>query len=321
MTRSLVTGGAGFIGSHLVDQLVARGDEVVVIDDLSTGRAANLESALGGGATLVEGSVIDVGLVESQFASFEPDRVFHLAAQVSVRRAVTDPSNDATINLLGTINLLEAAREHEVDSFLLASTGGAIYGEGKDRQLPLAEDAATEPETGYGASKLAAETYVSLYRRLHGLPGASLRFANVYGPRQDPNGEAGVVAIFSGLLERGEPLGVVGDGLQTRDYVYVDDVVAAVLAAERALAGATEEGMESPVNIGTGVEATVLDLVEGLSAAAGVEPNFEHIPQRPGEIRRISIDPATAERVLGWRPSTELREGLRLTYEGLAAAS
>lgn len=318
--RALVSGGAGFIGSHLVDALVGRGDRVLVLDDLSSGRRGNLAGALKKGAALAEGDLADRDFVRAQVEDFAPDRAFHLAAQVDVRKSVADPAFDARINLLGTINLLEALRgEAAAAPVVFASTGGAIYGEGDGRDLPLAEAAEAAPEAPYGASKLAGEQYLALYRRIYEQPTVSMRFANVYGPRQDPHGEAGVVAIFCGLLREGRPLRVFGDGMQTRDYVYVGDVVTALIAADERLgAGATPAG---PFNVGTGVETTVLDLVQRLGRIAGTGADVEHAPARLGEVARISIDPDAAARELGWEPATSLDAGLRATYEALGEAS
>ena len=241
--HSLVTGGAGFIGSHLVDRLLAAGDAVTVVDDLSRGGRDNLVAARGGGAQLVVADVADPVAVGEAFAAARPDRVFHLAAQASVRRSLEDPGHDARTNLVGTVNVLEAARRHGVERTVNVSTGGPLYPAAAP--LPLSEAELPRPGSPYGQSKLAAEGYCDLYGRRHGLSTMSVRFANVYGPRQDPSGEAGVVAIFSGRLLAGRPLPVFGDGRQTRDFVYVDDAVAALLAA----AGSRETG---PVNIGTG---------------------------------------------------------------------
>jgi UDP-glucose 4-epimerase len=313
--RALVTGGAGFIGSNLVDALLDTGAEVLALDDLSTGRRENLEGALARGAALAEGDIADPGAIDAAIDGFGPDRVFHLAAQADVRRAVADPAFDATVNVLGTINVLEAALRHRAP-VVFASTGGAIYGEGEGRSLPFAEEAASLPETAYGASKLGGEVYLGLYRRLHGLPGVALRFGNVYGPRQDPHGEAGVVAIFCGLLRSGEPLRVFGDGEQTRDYVYVADVVAALLAAERRL-GDGGAAVEGPYNVGTGIETSVLDLARRLAAATGAEPEIEHHPARKGEVQRVSIDPDAARRDLGWSAETGLETGLAATASAL----
>jgi UDP-glucose 4-epimerase len=307
--RALVTGGAGFIGSNLVDALVERGDEVVVLDDLSTGRRANLDSALTAGALLVEGDITDRRTVESLFAEHRPETVFHLAAQIDVRRSVADPAFDLGVNVGGTINLLNAARQGDA-RFLFASTGGAIYGEGAGRDLPLAEDAECRPDAPYGQSKLAAEGYIGLYRRLYGLSAASLRLGNVYGPRQDPLGEAGVVAIFSRLLlDRGTPK-VFGDGTQTRDYIYVGDVVSAFLAA-------ADSDAVGEFNVGTAVETSVLDL--GAEIASLCEASFkpEMAPARAGEVQRIAIDASKAASELDWRPSSDLENGLGLTLDSL----
>ncbi len=305
--RTLVTGGAGFIGSNLVDALLARGDEVTVVDDLSTGRRGNLGDALAAGATLVEQDIRDAASVTAAVAEARPQTVFHLAAQIDVRKSVADPAFDAAINVGGTAILLEAARRAGVGLFVFISTGGAIYGEGDGKELPLGEDAAVEPLSPYGQSKFAAEGYVRMYERLYGLSGISLRLGNVYGPRQDPLGEAGVIAIFCGRLRAGQAPTVFGDGTQTRDYIYVGDVVAAILAAARSEAS-------GELNVGTGVESSVLDLAKRLrtlSGADGFEPEFA--PERPGEVQRISIDPARAGDVLGWRAGVGLEDGLRRT--------
>jgi UDP-glucose 4-epimerase len=307
--RALVTGGAGFIGSNLVDALLARGEEVLALDDLSTGRRENLGAAVdGGGGELVVGDVRDPRLLEREFERFRPDAVFHLAAQVDVRKSIADPAHDAEVNVIGTIRLLEACRAAGTGRLVFASTGGAIYGEGEGRELPLAETAECLPDAHYGQSKHAAEGYCGVYSRLHGLSTVAVRLGNVYGPRQDPLGEAGVVAIFCNRLLGGERPTVFGDGRQTRDYVYVGDVVEAMLAA----AGSDAGGV---YNVGTGVETSVLDLVEGLARVSGsgaFDP--EPAPPRPGEVQRIAIDPARAERELGWRARVELMdEGLERT--------
>jgi UDP-glucose 4-epimerase len=304
--RSLVTGGAGFIGSNVVDALVARGDEVVVLDDLSSGRAANLEHALAAGARLVEGDIADPAAVDAAFADAGPELVCHLAAQIDVRRSVADPVFDLRLNVAGTINLLDAAVRAGTGRFLFASTGGAIYGEGEGRELPLAEDADRRPDAPYGQSKLAAEGYVDLYSRLHGISAAALRLGNVYGPRQDPHGEAGVVAIFCGALLDGAVPRVFGDGRQTRDYIHVDDVVAAFLAG-------AESETEGAFNIGTGREADVFAVGEAIAAAYDAEFSPEMAPPRPGEVQRIAIDPSRAAAELGWRAEVELEDGLART--------
>jgi UDP-glucose 4-epimerase len=300
---SLVTGGAGFIGSHLVDALVERGEEVVILDDLSTGRRENLTTALEHGAELVEGDVTDPATVSELVESRRPGAIFQLAAQIDVRVSVSDPVFDLGVNVGGTINLLEAARRAEVGRFVLASTGGAIYGEGSDRDLPLDETAECLPDAPYGQSKYAAEGYLSLYERLYGLSTAALRLGNVYGPRQDPLGEAGVVAIFCGALLEGRTPKVFGDGDQTRDYVYVADIVEAMLAAGDSSAVGT-------FNIGTGVETSVLELGGMIADACDRPFEPEMAPPRPGEVQRIAIASSLATDELGWTAGTALPDGL-----------
>jgi UDP-glucose 4-epimerase len=309
--RCLVTGGAGFIGSNLADALIARGDEVMIVDDLSTGRRENVEAALAGGCRLVEIDVRDREALLEVAGEARPETVFHLAAQIDVRKSLADPAFDASINVGGTAHALEAARAAGSGRVVFVSTGGAIYGEGESQDLPLDEGAPIAPLSAYGQSKYAAEGYLALYERLYGLSGVSLRLGNVYGPRQDPLGEAGVIAIFCGRLEAGERPTVYGDGRQTRDYIYVRDVVTAALAA-------AESEVSGPVNIGTGIETDVLELVARLGELAGrddFEPEFA--PPRTGEVQRIALDPGRAERELGWRAQTGLEEGLRLTLDSL----
>ncbi len=309
--RALVTGGAGFIGSNLVDALLARGDEVAVIDDLSTGRRQNLDPALEAGARLIEADVRDLAAVEGVAREVEPEVVFHLAAQIDVRRSAAEPAFDASVNVGGTANVLEACRATDSRRLVFVSTGGAIYGEGAGKQLPLDEDSPVEPLSPYGQSKFAAEGYLALYERMHGLSGVSLRLGNVYGPRQDPLGEAGVIAIFCGRLRAGERPVVFGDGRQTRDYIYVGDVVEATLAA-------ADSEANGPVNLGTGIETDVLELARLLGELDGAE-DFEPelAPARAGEVQRIAIDPGRAEQVLGWTPRVGLEEGLRLTLDAI----
>jgi UDP-glucose 4-epimerase len=309
--RTLVTGGAGFIGSNLVDALLARGDEVTVVDDLSTGRMANLEPALGSGADLVEMDIREGEALSALAGERRPEAVFHLAAQIDVRKSLADPYFDASINVGGTANVLEAARACGCGRVVSISTGGAIYGEGEGQRLPLTEEAPIAPMSAYGQSKFCAEGYVALAERLYGLSGVSLRLGNVYGPRQDPLGEAGVIAIFCGLLKQGGRPTVFGDGTQTRDYIYVGDVVAAALAAG-------DSDARGAINIGTGRETTVLELVEALrklGGQEGFEPEFA--PPRTGEVQAISIDPARAGEELGWRPTMDLDEGLRVTLDSI----
>jgi len=306
--RSLVTGGAGFIGSNLVDALIEGGHEVVVFDDLSSGKRANLKDALDKGATLEVGDISDPDAVRSVFASLRPQRVFHLAAQIDVRRSVADPVFDLNVNVAGTLNLLTCAREVGTEKFLFSSTGGAIYGEGEGRELPLAEEADRRPDAPYGMSKLAAEGYLDLFSRLHGLETVALRLGNVYGPRQDPHGEAGVVAIFCGALLRGEQPKVFGDGDQTRDYVYVHDVVEAFLAA-------ADSHVTGAFNVGTGREASVLDVGRQVASAYDTDFDPEYKEPRAGEVQRIAISAERARDEMNWSAAVALEEGLRRTAE------
>lgn len=319
--RTLVTGGAGFIGSHLTDALLARGDEVTVLDNLSTGRRENLEQALAAGARLVEGDILDRKSVEETVQAVRPDTIFHLAAQGEVQRSIEQPAFDASVNVVGTVNLIEAARNIGLDRFVFASTGGAIYGEGNRIDLPASEAVTPAPLCPYGQSKLAGEQYLELYRRMYMFNSISLRFGNVYGPRQSPKGESGAVAIFGELLLAGESPTVFGDGSQTRDFVYIDDVVDAILTASRT-------DVEGPVNLGSGEETSILALLDSLREAGaslngsgppaetGFAPGFDR--GRPGEVKRISIDPARAARELGWNATTTLGNGLRETLKDLA---
>jgi UDP-glucose 4-epimerase len=306
--KALVTGGAGFIGSNLVDALVARGDEVTVVDNLATGRRENLEDALQKGTTLEEIDIREAEAVGDVVGRTKPDAIFHLAAQIDVRKSVADPANDARINVEGTINVLSAAQAHGVGRFVNTSSGGAIYGEG--RQIPAPEDHPIAPEAPYGLSKFCAEQYCEIFTRLHGLSTVSLRYGNVYGPRQDPLGEAGVVAIFCGHLLDGGKATIFGDGTQTRDYVYVGDVVDANLRA-------ADSDVAGPINIGLGEEKSVLDIVAVLNEYApdGFEP--EHAPERPGEVQRIALDPSRAREELGWEAKVDLTEGLKRTLDSL----
>jgi UDP-glucose 4-epimerase len=306
----LVTGGAGFIGSNLVDALVARGDRVTVIDTLVTGKRENLAGAIERGARLETVDVRDAAAVSGIFDAARPEVVFHLAAQIDVRHSVERPADDAQTNVLGTIAVLEAARAAGTRRLVNTSTGGGLYGDAD--VLPTPEDSPIRPLAPYGQSKLCAEGYCALYTRLHGLSTVSLRYGNVYGPRQDVHGEAGVVAIFCGHLIDGTVPTVFGDGGQTRDWVDVSDVVAAnLLAADATLTG--------PVNIGHGQETSVLDLVRALDAVAPdrrlPEPNF--VPERPGEVRRSCLDVTRARTELGWEARVSLPDGLRTILAGL----
>jgi nucleoside-diphosphate-sugar epimerase len=382
--RTLVTGGAGFIGSTLVDALLARGDDVVVVDDLSTGRESNLDGALRNGAELVRADIREAERLEQIVVDARPETIFHLAAQIDVRKSIGEPGWDASINVVGTANVLESARKAGVARFVNTSTGGAIYGDVDTipspettrpapmagygtskfcaeqycnlyarlhglrtltlrygnvygpRQDPLGEagvarfvntstggaiygdvDTIPSPEStrpapmaGYGTSKFCAEQYCNLYARLHGLRTVTLRYGNVYGPRQDPLGEAGVIAIFCGrLMDGGRPT-IYGDGAQTRDYVYVGDVVEANLAA------ADRPGVGGEVNIGTGRETSVLDLVQILQQE-GDRDDFEAdlAPARIGEIERSCLDVTRAREELGWTARTSLADGMRATLD------
>ena len=310
--RVLLTGGAGFIGSQCADAFVADGDAVTVLDDLSSGVRGQVPAA-------AEFHAIDIRSPEAARIVREGrfDLVVHCAAQMDVRKSVADPRFDAQVNIDGSLNLLEALRASAPRSrFVFASTGGAIYG---DRaEPPTAESAPTAPLSPYGVAKLSVEHYLGYYARVHGLDAVSLRFSNVYGPRQDPHGEAGVVAIFCDRLLDGAPLTVFGDGRQTRDYVFVLDVVQAVRLAARAKFGDAADGARA-FNIGTGRETDVITLATLLSAAAAAPLRLEHAPARAGEQRRSAVRPAAAARALGWRPSTTLEEGLRHTWSWFAA--
>jgi UDP-glucose 4-epimerase len=299
----IVTGGAGFIGSNLVDALVQRGVRVTVIDNLSTGKRDNLRQALAGGARLEVADVRDREAVASAFEAVRPELVFHLAAQVDVRVSVDDPARDADTNVVGTIVVLEAARRVGARRVVNSSTGGGLYGEARVRPTP--EDHPITSLAPYGQAKLAAEGYSELYERLHGLSTVSLRYGNVYGPRQDVRGEAGVVAIFCGCLIEGRRPTVFGDGSQTRDWVEVSDVVRAnLLAADASVSG--------PINVGTGRETSVLDLVDALGKVGpGLrmqQPEFA--PARLGEVRHSCLSPERALAELGWRSEVALSDGL-----------
>jgi UDP-glucose 4-epimerase len=293
--RAVVTGGAGFIGSHVVEALLARGDEVHVLDNLSKGTRERVAS----GAELHVGDIRDPDAV---FDAVRPEAVFHLAAQADVRLSVEHPEVDADVNVLGTVRILEAARRHGA-RVVFSSTGGAIYGECTG---PVTETAERQPLAPYGTSKLCGEEYLATWNRLHGTRHVSLRFANVYGPRQEPHGEAGVVAIFMGLLHEGGTPRIYGDGSQTRDYVFVEDAVGAMLVALDSDGGV--------FNVGTGVETSVLGLYDAIQRASGAtrEPAFAEA--RLGELQRSVLDISLAERELGWRPGSSLDEGLARTW-------
>jgi UDP-glucose 4-epimerase len=322
--RALVSGGAGFIGSTLVDALLARGDEVVIVDDLSTGREINVTAALDAGATLIPADVRDARSLESIVAVRRPQVVFHLAAQVDVRISVSDPGRDVRVNVEGTVNMLDAARRAGAQSFVFASScavyGDPFNGHRKDRDaismdaFPLTEDAPVRPDAPYGQGKLGAEGYVALYHNLHGLRTVSLRFANVYGPRQNPLGESGVVAIFCDRLTGGGRPTIYGDGTQTRDFLFVDDAVAALLAA-------ADSNVSGTFNVGTGIETTVLEVAEKVKRL-GERPDFtpDIEPARAGEIERMALCSDLAEAELGWRSAVSFDEGLQRTLGGWTPA-
>jgi UDP-glucose 4-epimerase len=299
--KIVVTGGAGFIASHIVDAYLARGHEVHIFDDFSTGQRANLNA----GAKLYAIDIADpqaARLIEQ----IKPDVLSHHAAQMDVRRSVADPTFDARVNIIGFINLLEGCKNAGVKKIIFASSGGAVYGE--QEKFPAPESHATQPASPYGVSKRAGELYLAYYHQAYGLDYIALRYANVYGPRQSPHGEAGVVAIFASLLCSGKTPLINGDGRQTRDYVYVEDVVAANLAA-------LDSNFIGAINIGTGVETDVVEIFERLSEAVGGKIPARHGPQKPGEQRRSCLDNRHAAAVLGWRPQVVLAEGLRRTAE------
>ncbi|MFI5371514.1 MAG: NAD-dependent epimerase/dehydratase family protein [Candidatus Eisenbacteria bacterium] len=298
--RVLVTGGAGFIGSHVVDRFVELGHEVAVFDDLSSGFREFVHPK----ARLIVGDLADPAAVDAAVREFKPEIVDHHAAQIDVRKSVTEPRHDATVNILGAIGLLESCTRHGVRKVVYASTGGALYGEG--RQLPATEDHPVNPEAPYGASKHTVEHYLYIWKLLHGLDYTVLRYPNVYGPRQNPHGEAGVNAIFIGLMLEGRQPRIFGTGEQVRDYLYVADVVAANAIA------LTRGGGEM-VNLGTGVGTSVLDIVRELNRILGtrIEPLFE--PARAGEIQRIYLDATRAKAVLGWEPAMSFADGLART--------
>lgn len=314
--RAVVTGGLGFIGSHVAEALLAQGTEVLVIDDLSTGKAENeliLQKKTGRSPKVLK---VDMASEEAArgLIDFAPEAVFHLGAQVNVRKSVADPVYDARCNILGTVRMLDASREAKVQKFVFASTGGAIYGE--QESFPADENHRTRPESQYGVSKRAAEIYLEHYAHAHRLGVISLRFSNVYGPRQNPKGEAGVVAVFTEKLLSGESLKINGDGGQTRDFVFVKDVVSAnILAAE-----SVQPGEFRIYNVGRGTEISVNEVAQVVREVwaelkAGAEVAFTNGPALPGEQRRSVIDSRKLQKELGWKPETDFPQGLRLTVQ------
>ncbi|GAA4260797.1 NAD-dependent epimerase/dehydratase family protein [Dietzia aurantiaca] len=305
--RALVTGGAGFIGSTLVDRLLAEGHEVTVVDDLSRGRLENLAAAREVGERF---AFHQMGLtdpaIEGVVAEARPEVIFHLAAQIDVRLSVEDPVHDAEVNVVGTVRLAEAARRAGVRRIVFTSSGGSIYGPVAD--LPVAETRAVDPLSPYAAGKVAGEIYLEMFSRLYGIEWAGVAPANVYGPRQDPHGEAGVVAIFSQRLLAGQPTRVFGDGGNTRDYVFVDDVVDGFVRASQVEAAA---GLR--FNIGTGVETSDRELHTLVAEAAGATDDPEYAPARLGDVARSALDARRAGEVLGWSPQVPIREGVART--------
>jgi UDP-glucose 4-epimerase len=299
--RVVVTGGAGFIGSHLTDAFLARGDDVSVVDDLSTGRPARLDDR----TVLHKLSVTDARLLGQVIDSLSPELICHLAAQIDVRASVVRPAADAQTNVVGTINVLEAARTADA-RVLFCSTGGALYG--RDAPIPSLEDVLPLPESPYGIAKYCAEQYLGLYNRLHGTAHSVLRLANVYGPRQDPTGEAGVVPIFCSQILSGDPPTVFGDGTQTRDYVYVGDIVGAFLAA-------ADQRRPGTWNIGTGAEVSVLDMAQVIGEVTGRAVDHKLAPARPGELERSALAVERAWADLGWKATTTLADGVRKVCE------
>ncbi|BBF98921.1 MULTISPECIES: NAD-dependent epimerase/dehydratase family protein [Pseudonocardia] len=314
--RALVTGGAGFIGSTLVDALVARGDEILVVDDLSAGKRENVPA----GVELVELDIRDAGALAGLAGRFRPDAVYHLAAQIDVRTSMADPLHDASVNVVGTLSVLQAAQASGAGAVVVCSTGGAIYGDGAP--LPTTESEPADPESPYGLSKLAAERYTRFFVRAHGLPALVLRFANVYGPRQHPAGGAGVVSLFCDRARTGGRPTVFGDGGQTRDFLFVGDIARAALAAADRLAAGELAG--EVFNVGTGTESTITELAATIGRVAGLDqaafaPEFE--PARPGELRRSCLDPSRGLAALGLPEPTTLAEGLAATWAWHTARS
>lgn len=311
--RALVTGGAGFIGSTLVDRLLAEGHAVDVVDDLSSGSLTNLADARSGSSNDMTFHHLDIRSPQlvDLMARRPPEVVFHLAAQADVRVSVDDPVLDADINILGSLRVLEGARRAGVPKIVFAASGGTLYGDVRPSDLPARESLPHVPTSPYGVSKLAVIDYLRAYRELHSMEFCALALGNVYGPRQDPHGEAGVVAIFAGRLVAGERCTIFGDGSQTRDFVFVDDVV-------DAMARAGQRGGGLVLNVGTGTETSVLRLYETMASAADSSQRPVHAPARAGELHRSSLDPGRAAIHLGWKPWTTLADG---TAAVLAATS
>ncbi|HOQ51824.1 MAG TPA: NAD-dependent epimerase/dehydratase family protein [Candidatus Atribacteria bacterium] len=300
MAKVLISGGAGFIGSHIAEAYLASGFDVVVVDNLSTGKRENLPR----GVTFYEGDITSLSDMEEIFFREKPDYVNHHAAQINLRRSTEEPLFDARVNILGSISLLELSVKYRVKKFIFASTGGAIYGEVKT--LPAREDMPALPLSPYGVAKRSVELYLNYYHKVQGLDFVALRYGNVYGPRQDPRGEAGVVAIFISRIIKGEPCIIFGDGRKTRDYIYIEDIARANLLALSA---------SGIYNLGTGKETSVLDLVEVLKKVSGEDFPVVFGEERKGEIDRIALSSEKAREALGWTPSFSLEEGISHTWE------
>jgi UDP-glucose 4-epimerase len=305
--RVLVTGGAGFIGSHVTDAFLARGDEVSVVDNFSRGQIGRLDSRV----TIHKQCITDSRSLAAVIQASRADLICHLAAQIDVRASVADAATDAQVNIIGTVNVLEAAQATGV-RVIFASSGGALYG--RAARKPSSEASAILPESPYGVAKLCAEHYIGLYNRIYGTHHSVLRLANVYGPRQDPVGEAGVIAVFCARVLAGKQPLVYGDGTQTRDFVYVGDVV-------RAFVAAADNCRSGILNVGTGTETSVLDLIAVIGAIAGRAVTPEFAARRPGELLRSAVEPGLAFGELGWRPSTALIDGVRNVYRWIAEGS
>jgi UDP-glucose 4-epimerase len=314
VTSVLVTGGAGFIGSHVADAYLAAGFDVTVLDDLSSGRRENVPRA----ARFVRADVVSAE-ARDLLAGGGFTVLNHHAAQLDVRVSVADPGRDARVNLLGLLNLLEGARSGGVKRVVFASSGGVVYDE--RGTLPHREEARKAPVSPYGVSKLASEYYLGVYAGLYGMEVVSLRYANVYGPRQNPHGEAGVVAIFGSRIHAGKALTIYGDGEQTRDYVFVEDVARANLAATQAPAGRCESIDSAAFNVGTGAETSVNQLAASMLQAAGRSVPLKREPARAGELQRSALDCAKAQRVWAWRPGVSLADGLKQTYNWIGEAA
>ena len=300
--RMLVTGGAGFIGSHIVDELITQGHKVAVVDDLSEGSLQNLNPE----ARLFDVSINDASALEEAFAEVRPEVVSHHAAQISVRNSMYDPTRDAKVNIIGSLNLLQAAVKHDVERFIFASTS-AVYS--KPQQLPMSESHPMMPESVYGVSKLSVENFIRLYSATYGIKHKIFRYGNVFGPRQNPHGEAGVVAIFAGQFLRGEQPTIFGDGTKTRDYVFVSDVVSASIAA---LGDAGDNGT---YNIARGIGVSDYEMFDTIAAAADSSMQPKYAPVRPGEAEHVSLDPTKAHEILSWHPRVSLSEGIAQVIE------